>query len=64
MPKKRTEYERAAADLRNPRASVEADLARLKGMSRSDLTRDDVRGPASPLGHGAHSRDERKGRSR
>jgi hypothetical protein len=64
MQKPKTEYMRAAADLRNPRASVEADLTRLKGMSRSDLTRDDVRGPTSPLGHGAHSRDDERRKRR
>jgi hypothetical protein len=32
------------------KADVAADSARLKGMSRADLERDDKRGPSSPLG--------------
>jgi hypothetical protein len=32
------------------RGSVEADLARLQGRSRSDLMMDQDRGPSSPLG--------------
>jgi hypothetical protein len=29
---------------------VKAGMARLKGLSRSDLEKDDKRGPSSPLG--------------
>jgi hypothetical protein len=37
------------------KAEVTADMARLKGKSRSDLARDDKRGPTSPIGMGSHS---------
>jgi hypothetical protein len=44
------------------KAEVTADMARLKGKSRSDLARDDKRMATSPLGMGSHSKKtERKG---
>jgi hypothetical protein len=42
------------------RKAVAGDLARLKGMSRADLERDDKRGAASPLGMGSHSKKEKR----
>jgi hypothetical protein len=39
---------------------VGRDLARLKGHSRSDLTSDKARGPASPLGHRRMEEERRR----
>jgi hypothetical protein len=38
--------------------NVTKDLVRLKGQSRADLERDDMRGAGSPLGMGTHSKRE------
>jgi hypothetical protein len=35
-------------------------MAELKGQSRSDLERDDLRGASSPLGRGSFSKRERE----
>lgn len=57
---KHPELHKRSADRK---AGVAADMARLKGKSRSDMERDDRRGPSSPLGQGTGSkRMERKGR--
>jgi len=55
------EYREAQAKLRTAERvrDVGRDLARLQGRSRNDLTRDDVRGPASPLGGGKRSEQGR-----
>ena len=47
---------------RSRKADVDADLARLKGRSRSDLADDKARGAASPLGHGTGAKKEGKRR--
>jgi len=41
------------------RKSVDADLTRLQGRSRSDLMSDQERQAGSPLGGGTHSRRRR-----
>ena len=61
MPRKRNELEKAMEAARGRKAGVDADLARLKGASRSDLVPDKDRGAASPLGHGK-VREKGKGR--
>jgi hypothetical protein len=45
---------------RDRKADVAADLARLKGMNRADLERDDRRGASSPLGMGSKSKKEER----
>jgi hypothetical protein len=56
MPKRRvTDLERAMSEAHDPRASVAADMARLKGFSSSNLIEDKARGATSPLGMGSHS---------
>jgi hypothetical protein len=65
MAKRRMdELERSMTEARSPKVSVEADLARLGGKSRSDLVADHRRGGSSPLGKGSHSKEKKRGRGR
>jgi hypothetical protein len=62
MPKRRSEYEKAQSAVSDPRATVAADLSRLKGYSVGPeaLTSDAGRGAKSALGSGSHSKDAPK----
>ena len=58
MARQRPEVRKERPDRK---ADLAKDLSRLKGMSRSDLARDDLRAASSPLGHGMGSKKiERK----
>lgn len=62
MAKRRSELERSMSEAQDPRASVAADMARLKGFSRSDVVPDHKRKASSPLSHGTHSSKKKGGR--
>jgi hypothetical protein len=63
MPTKRDksrEYERTVAEGDQKPATLLRDLARLKGVSRSQIVSDVVRGATSPLGMGSNSQPRRR----